>query len=374
MLLSSPRDALARWETQPLAAAALPEAARFLYRSAQPAPAPGVERSFRESPLATQRRLEWLLLGNPASEAGAAPSLCVRDASGTIVGLLVAFPTVFVAGDRRLVALGSGGFFVDPQARTLGFYLFKRSLASPGYAFHFSTTCNAASGLVWRAVGAVPVPESDREYMLPLRLDVVLPSFVAGRTMRPGLLALARAVGGAVDRVRTLVADTRPALVVEPCRDWDKLAALARRHRRAGVITAERSAPWLEWRYGPGAPNAPFDIYVVRDRRGNEGWFSLGRITRGRHGQVRGGIVLDAVWPPGMRCADVMRTIPPLVPTEIDAVFFRPRVGVDPRACGRWLVARRWESPSAFVITPRGAAPVTVSALDLVPADGEGAF
>ena len=373
MLLSSTREAPARWETQPLGAADVADAAGFLSRAAQPTADPAQARPLPESPLATQQRLEWLVLRNPAAEPGGGHSLCVRDASGAVVGLLLAFPTVFVAGDTRLVGLGSGGFFVEPAARTLGFYLFKRYLASSGYAFYFSTTCNAVSGLVWRALGAVPLEESDREYVLPLRLGVLLRSFAAGRTALPAMLALARGLGGALDRARTLVAEPSTALAVEPCRDWDKLAELARRHRAPG-LTPERSVRWLEWRYGPGAPNGPFDICVVRDRLGREGWFSLGRITRGQHGDIRGGVVLDAVWPDGMSGADIVRAIPGRAPADIDAVFFRPRAGLDHRACGRWLLARRWESPSAFVITPKGEAPVAVAELDLVPAAGDGAF
>ena len=374
MLLSSTREAPARWETQPLGAADVADAAAFLSRAAQPAGDPAEVRPLPESPLATQQRLEWLVLRNPAAETGVGHSLCVRDAAGAVVGLLLAFPTVFVAGDTRLVGLGSGGFFVEAAARTLGFYLFKRYLASPGYAFYFSTTCNAASGRVWRAVGAVPLTESDREYVLPLRLGVLLPSFVAGRIAQPAMLGLARGLGGALDRARRLVAEPPAGLAVEPCRDWDKLAELARRHRRPGVFTPERSVRWLEWRYGPGAPNGPFDICVVRDRLGREGWFSLGRITRGQHQDIRGGIVLDAVWADGMSGEDIVRAIPARAPADIDAVFFRPRAGLDHRACGRWRLERRWESPSTFVVTPKGEAPVPVAGLDLVPAAGEGAF
>jgi len=191
---------------------------------------------------------------------------------------------------------GFGSFFVGPPARTLGFYLFKRYLHSPGYAFFFSTTCNANSGALWAKLGACAVPNSDVEYVLPLKLDVMLPFFLAGRTSSSLAAELARLVGRCANPVLQLLARQSAELTVEPCRDWEKLAELFRRHRSAHRITTDRSTVFLQWRYGPSSHNHPFDICVFRDKLGNEGWFSLGSIIREPQ-TIRGRVLLDAIWP-----------------------------------------------------------------------------
>src|SRR4051812_17889951 len=122
-----------RFEIQPLDDGALSEAATFLdrWRSAGDH---GPPASVQAGPSSTARRLQWMLMDHPLRSEGP-HGLCIRDGAGTMTGLLLAFPSAFRAGDRRLLALCSGSYFVEPRARTLGFYLFKRHLARRGYAF-----------------------------------------------------------------------------------------------------------------------------------------------------------------------------------------------------------------------------------------------
>jgi hypothetical protein len=164
-------------------------------------------------------------------------------------------------------------------------------------------------------------------------------------------------------------------LIVEPCRDWGKLAELFRRHRLADRITTDRSAEYLQWRYGQSAHNRPFDICVFRDRRGHEGWFSLGNIVRGRQRQIRGCVLLDAIWPPAhMSFRDILPAIVQLAASKADAVFFQPRPGLDYGECSRWIIPCSLEAPKVFALTRKDGAPLAVSSLDLVPADGDGAL
>jgi hypothetical protein len=165
-------------------------------------------------------------------------------------------------------------------------------------------------------------------------------------------------------------------LAVERCRDWEKLSELFRRHRSQNLITTERSAQFLQWRYGPGSPNHPSDIYLFRDQLGNEGWFALGKMIRGRYqGQVRGCVLLDAIWPRGkMSFRDILPAILQLVPSEADAIFFRSRPGLDYGKCSRLIVPRRLDAPSVWAMTRKGSARLQVSALDLVIADGDSAW
>ena len=351
-----------RLDIQPLDGRALPAAAAFLDRRRP--------RPDRES---SRRQLQWLLIDNPLASAASDHGLCIRDASGAIAGLLVSFPSAFRAGDRRLLGLGSGGYFVEPAARTLGFHLFKRHLRCPGFDFFFSTSCNAASGALWKTLGARAVPDSDAEYVRPLDLGIVLSSFLAGRISSAVATGAVRVLGRCATRVLRSVVRTSARVISEPCRDWEKLAELARQHRPGDWITADRSAAFLKWRYGPGSPNHASDIRVFRDTRGHEGWFSLGETVRGDQTPIRGRVLLDATWPRERMGFDaVLTAVARFAERDADAIYFRPRPGVDYGDCRPWIMRRRREPPAVFAVAAKGRAALEVSALDMVSADGDG--
>jgi hypothetical protein len=353
-----------RFDIQPLDGRALPDAAAFLDRWRP-----------RRNQGSHLRQLQWLLIDNPLAAAAPDHGLCIRDASGAIAGLLVSFPAAFRAGERRLLGLGSGSYFVAPEARTLGFYLFKRHLRWPGFDFFFSTSCNAASGALWKTLGAGAVPGSDAEYVLPLDLGIVLSAFLAGRTDSVLATGAARILGRCATGLLRSVVPSSIGVISEPCRDWEKLAELARRHRPGDWITADRSAAFLTWRYGPSSPNHAADVRVFRDTRGNEGWFSLGGTIRGDRTPIRGRVLLDATWPRDRMGFDaVLTAIARFVGRDADAIYFRPRPGVDYGECRPWIIRRRREPPAAFGVAGSGRAPLGVSALDLVFADGDGGF
>lgn len=364
-----------RFDIQPILVSGLPEVANFLRRWRNDRDEESaIKRPVPEDVLSTERRLQWLLVENPLATGVSQHGFCIRDASGVIRGIDISFPAAFLTADQRLLGLCSGAFFVEPQARMLGFYLFKRNLSSPGYSFFFATTCNANSGPVWKAVGASSVPNCETEYVLPLRLDVMLPALLTGRTSSRVTAAMARVFGRCANPVVQLLAQKSAELTIEPCRDWEKLSELFHRHKSPHWITTDRSPEFLRWRYSLNSPNHPTDICLFRDKRGHEGWFSLGNIVRGRQGQIRGRVLLDAIWPrEKMRFRDIFPTILRLVANKADAVFFQPRPGVDYGECSPWIIPRRG-APRIFAVTPKGSAPLAVSFLDLVPADGDSAF
>jgi len=365
-----------RFEIQPILDGALSETAIFLDRwGTHRDQGSSVPRPVRADSPSTVRRLWWLLVDNPLAAATSQHGLCIRDASGVMVGLLLSFPSAFRVDDQRLLGLCSGSYFVEPQARTLGFYLFKRHLNHPGYSFFFSTTCNADSGALWKTLGACAPPNSDAEYILPLDLEAVLPAFLAGRTSRAFAARLAQIVGRCANPILHRFARKSAGVFTEPCRDWEKLAALSRRHRPAHWITADRSAAFLQWRYGPNSPNHSSDICVFRDRRGNEGWFCLGDTIRGNRVQIRGRALLDAAWPrEKMSFDEVLRAISRFAVPNADAIYFRPRPGLDHGEFSRWTIRRRMDPPPIFAIPGKRGAPLAVSSLDLVPADGDSSF
>jgi hypothetical protein len=363
-----------KFEIQPIPGSALPDVARFLRRwRADRDEESSIERPVAEDVGSTERRLRWLLLENPLATGVSQHGFCIRDASGAIRGLDISFPNAFVAGDQRLLGLCSGAFFVEPEARMLGFFLFKRHLSSSGYSFFFSTSCNANSGPVWKTMGGRSVPNSDTEYILPLRLDVMFPTFLTG-TISNRAAGMARIAGQCANPVLQLLARKATDLTIEPCRDWEKLSSLFHRHRCAQSMTTDRSAAFLAWRYAENSPNHPADICLFRDKSGNEGWFALGHVVRGRQEEIQGRILMDAIWPRDkMNFTDIFPAILRRVADKTDAIFFHPRSGIDYGECSRWIIPRRGPT-RIFAVAAKGGPPVPVSSLDLVPADGDSAF
>jgi hypothetical protein len=359
-----------RFAIQPVLSSALPEVASFLSRwRDNQAESSSVQHPVREDTLSIERRLRWLLIENPVITDCSYHGYCIRDHLGIVRGLSLFFPAAFLAADQRLLGLCSGSFFVEPQARTLGYHLFKKYLSSPGYSFFFATTCNASSGALWGQLGGYAVPASETEHILPLRLDVMLPAFLAGITSSQIASELARISGRFANPILQLLARRSSELTIEPCQDWRKLSELFRRHRPADWITSDRSAEFLQWRYGRTSPNYPCDIYWFRDKRGNQGWFCLGNVIRGHQGQIRGSVLLDAVWPrEKMSFGDILPEILRLA-AEADAIFLRPQPGLDYRQFSPWIIPRRLEAPRVFVITRKAGPLLPVASLDYDESD-----
>lgn len=355
-----------RFEIDPVLSSTLPEVAGFLHRWRVTEAAESViGQHAAEDPRSIERRLRWLMLDNPAATQGSRLGYCVRDRRGAIRGLTLTFPANFLCGANRLPGLCAGSFFVEAPARSMGFYLFRKYLASPGYSFFFATTCNANSAGLWKSLGGRAIPDSDVEYVLPFRLDVMIPAFVAARTSSEVASRIARISGKCANPILRRLTRRPEELAVEPCRDWEKLAALARRDRTAASIASDRSAEYLQWRYGPGSPQYPCGIYLFRDKRGNEGWFSLGNLIRGERGQIRGSVLLDAVWPrEKMSFSRIFHAIVLQADAGADALFLQPRHGIDYRKYSRCVMRRRFVAPQGFVAGRKGDPPAALDSFD----------
>src|SRR5579872_5595290 len=266
------KDSMERFEIQPVLSSAISDVAIFLHNwHAAEGRGSWVYRVTDDESAGVERRLRWLLLENPLASITPHHGFCIRNHQGFIVGVILSFPGAFWSGERRLVGLCSGSFFVEPQARAHGFFLFWKYLSSPGYDFFFGTTCNANSGALWKKLRGAPLEGSDAEYILPINFDVMFPAVLS----TPNRIAeqAARLVGKCANPVaHTILKRQSMELALKPCRDWEKLSDLSRRHRPADLITTERSVAFLTWRYGKRSPNQSSEIYLFHDKIGNEGW------------------------------------------------------------------------------------------------------
>jgi hypothetical protein len=344
----------------------LSEIAGFLFKCRTPEMATSsARRTLMPDTPGIERRIRWLLLDNPAAKHSESLGFCARDESGTVRGLTLCFPASFLRAGERIAGLGSGSFFVDSAMRSLGFFLFKRYLACPGYAFYFATTCNVASAPLWRQLGGAAVARSEFELVLPLRLDSLAANRIA-RIMPGRFFAEAARMGGrcAVPLLRLSVRSDRH-LKVEPCQDWNKLAALAWRHCLPDRVTSDRSAEMLYWRYGSDSPVQAGGIHLFRDSLGNEGWFALSGNTARTPGRAVGCTLLDVIWPSGkIDFRDILPQIIRSAPDSAEAVFIRCRPDFDFTKAWRWFVRQRLASPRAYVIAGKGAPSIRADLFD----------
>lgn len=352
-----------RLELQPILDSDLAAVAAFLHRSrtAQALQTSEHPQPVSDGPLTIERRLRWLVSQNPIARDGYPRGYRVVDDEGAIRGVNLHFPSAFLTGQQRLYGLASGSWFVDSPARSTGFYLFKKYLSTPGYAFYFATTCNRNSEPLWRALGGRPVPNSETEYIVPFHLDVVIPAFVGTRTSNPLAREIARTAGRCVNPVLEMLTRRSSALTIEPCQDWEKLAALFRRTCPEDRVVSDRSAEFLEWRYGPSSPAHPCRIYVFRDGQGNEGWFCLADLVRSG---VQGPLLLDVVWPRDkMNFKDIFQEIAAVADSGADALFLRRQPGFDSREFCAWAVPHKLDA-YAFVIDSKCHPQIPLEAFD----------
>jgi len=346
-----------KFDIEPVLPTKLTEIARFLVKCrTSDGSTPSLMQTYANGIADVEHRIRWLLLDNPAANGSEPLGFYVHDRTAGIRGVTLCFPARFTYGEKPVSGLGSGSFFVDMEAHSLGYYLFRKYLARPGYDFYFATTCNAASASLWKQLGGTSAGRSEIDYILPLRLDSLLATKVASRTRSHAAATLARLGGQCADAVLTLMTHASARLTVELCEDWDKLTELSRRHTPQNIISSERSANSLQWRYGPASPAHPCRIYLIRDTRGNEGWFALGRAAPTGKDGVTSCALLDAIWPTGkMAFRDLVPWIIRMAPESAEAVFVRCRPDTDLAAEWRWLLRRRLSGPRAYVIVPRSA-------------------
>ena len=195
-------------------------------------------------------------------------------------------------------------------------------------------------------------------------------AFVDYKTSSRVAAQIARACGRSASPILRFLTRSRAKFVVERCQDWEKLSELYRRYRLPDHITSDRSPAFLQWRYGPGSPSHPCGTYLVRDTLGNEGWFSLGELSRGRGVQFRASILLDAIWPRDrMSYRNILQEAVRVAATTADAVCFRWLPGLDPSELSRFVIPRKFDAPRAFVSVPKGVSNFPLQSLDYDDSD-----
>jgi hypothetical protein len=336
------------FEFKPIHEVDLPEVARFL-RAQQ-------EQAMREDPAhtyATGDDLRWLTR-NPDRREGIPLGETLRAPDGTLVGMILSVPRVYRLGDQQLLGLAAGNFFVDRSARLQGFFMIRRFLSCQGVDFWFANSCNAQSGPLWAKCAAAQTPESDVEYLLPIRLGPLLQEVALRRSWPRAAVSLLGVLG---PLATPLIAARRPrhGFRFERSTDWDRLAAIAERNRNPDLLEPARTAPSLQWAYGEvadesaGASFTP--VYQFADGRGREGWFSLRFDRRGRNQQIRSTRLVDITWPyQHMNFLDVLPVVVEIAASRSDVVSIRGQLSLGLREGVLGLRRRSLPAAEGYIV------------------------
>jgi hypothetical protein len=278
----------------------------------------------------------------------------LRTADGKIAGMILAVPRLYRFGDKPLVGLAAGDFFVDAAARMQGFFMLRRYFKLRHGDFWFANSCNRQSGPLWAKCGAILVPESDVEYLYPFKLGPLAEELAIRKQWPRAVKNLLGSLGPGADIIASLrIPGNR--FQVDYCADLEKLSELAAQCRNPELLQPERSMAHLKWQYGD-LPEAPRDgqtklIYTFNDRACVEGWFSLGFERRGREDQIRTARLMDAVWPEDrLSFTEILPAVIAAARPNVDLLSIRGRVGLKLNENAGGLKRRRLLAPEGFLL------------------------
>ena len=347
----------------------LPQVAEYVTRS--PAVVDDSGPALAATEAANLAKLRWRLVDNPCRRHDEDMGLCLLDNAGRIKGILLQFPVRYRLDGQRLIGLASASFFVDPDVRLQGFFMFRRYLSTAGVDFYFATSCNDRSAALWDKVGASAVPDSDREFLLPLRSGPLVEELAVRRGLGRAGARVARWVGAAANPVlRTRLG--RAYRDITPECDWDRLADLSDRNIAPGWLAVERTTDYLRWRLDACPDARATATYRFRTDQGGEGWFALRYTRRGKNRQIRACTLLDLVPP----CNDfdmhrLLGAVRNICAPYADAIILRCQTK---RFAGFDGVRVRPHAHSASTTYIKGRPPLEgrlAQKMDFLPGDGD---
>ena len=362
---------MSRFEFSTLRWADLPEVAAFLNGqdlSGSPGAwegtsAPGVE--------VLERDLRWRFAENPYSAPDGGPGHAIRRSDGTLAGVCLCFPSRFALEGRSLLGLCGTAFYVEPDLRFQGFLLFRRFVAAKEPDFLFATTCNLASGAIWSKLGGQEIRASRWEHLFPVRMGPIVEELLR----RKGEGGVATPLGRAAGLVMPRMARGKGAgrdVTLTPCRDWERLAELARRHRDESVLTSEGAPAWLEWRYDRTPARSGNEVLLFEDGGGTEGWVAMAESRRGRARQIRTWTLLDLACPrAGFDLRGLLGAVLRRFSKRADMIAIRGPERLGHAAAALGARPREFPAPLAYVIAGEGRAESLAGRAELFPADGD---
>jgi hypothetical protein len=219
----------------------LEEAARFITR---------VSGSTTPLPRAVER-LSWILLENPARQAGDPLGWLLRAPSGEVVGCMACAPQNFCFGETTFRLMMANSFYVDDQYRGAGASIFLKYLQLGRRYPLFVSSANSTVAEMWQKLGGYLLGNSDHEVLGILRWPPLLAETVYRKTSSDRVAQFAAVIASPLalwsGARRQPLSDTAGGRL-QPLNSPEEAQSICAEHR-SDKITSCRDVRFLKWRY-----------------------------------------------------------------------------------------------------------------------------
>jgi hypothetical protein len=320
---------------------------------------------------AVESYLRWFLLDNPARHPQIPLGCGLRSPEGQLVGCILYVPQMFRFQQQTLLVAGSSSFYVDELHRGSGGLLFLRFSELARKFPLFGNSANADAAKLWKARGAVPIPNSDYELFGVLRWDGVIEEALTRRGVPKTLAQVARgAVALAVSPLKRLNLPAGRAEDLIPLRSAEEVQQLPI-HDAPLALTSIRDLSYIRWRYFSGR-DATIGPFAFRNQQTDTPVFvAINRRPRGYRGQIRTLNVLDIypeIQPGGL--VHIVAALADRYRGEVDAIVLRS-LNESRQNTFRSLgfIRRPFDAPNGWLLDKSGFFPT--QNWYTVPADGD---
>lgn len=252
-----------------------------------------------ENPVACRAwtaRFDWQFRSNPWREDKTFGNAVIDGDQVVGYHFVNAQPIRVTEGTGR--GLFGMNLYLDPAFRSslVGLMLFKLFFSIANYDYYLTTTANPVTERIFRLLGAKGSLDGSHSWIKVLRPFTIVPAVLERAVTRGEKQSRAEARTWTPARNGPL--EPAPAWESEEVMDaYEEISEFWMKIHSAFSLSTERSADFLRWRYGPGAP-ANQQI-ILRDASGKmRGWYSFRVGHRGDRFGVRLGMLLDFLTDP----------------------------------------------------------------------------
>lgn len=332
----------------------LPAVGEYVHRVVNQTPALAQDLPVSSGHTAAEflRIFRWRTVDNPARPADLELGHCIRRDNSEIAGVHLVCPFRYRRGEHRLTGLASSTYFADDDARMQAFFLFRRFLALAGFDFYFANTCNVYSARVWEKCGGRSAPDSEKQWLVPLRIGPLVREMLVRRGWKR-LAGLGRAAGSVADLIGGKPAASE--LKLEPTNDLQYMAESAELWRNPSHLVPDRDSSYLRWQYHEGPAAQCKTVFRFQDAAtGRDGWIAVSVGPAGVDRNLEVATIADwVVPPPPFDFANVVRAVARHFAGAADAVVFRPRLDMAMTSRVPRLRQRKYPAPQYYLMPAR---------------------
>ena len=236
--------------------------------------------------------LQWFLLENPARGNDMPLGWGMRSSAGDLVGCILCAPQTFRFRESVFTVMGSSSFYVDSVHRGAGSLIFLRFSRMASRWALFGNSANALAASLWKARGAMPIPDSDHELFGVLHWSPLAEEILARKIGTSQLSRVAGIIASPLAHVRYALKFKNPAASLTPLTSAEQVMDLCI-DQPSTKLTAARDLPYIRWRYFSGRDSTVALFSARSPQFEGEVFVAVNKRPRGYRSQIRTLNLLD---------------------------------------------------------------------------------